>query len=486
MTTRVSSIKCLSCNAAVTRTTDGNYTCVECGRSPLTSRSNATDGGTNVSNALPTDRPTLQGIHRYGERTEFPAVGLVATTENTGDIATRTLRAMDEGHAVFVTHRGDPDVPGVLVAAQLGAYVVDPAEPHPDSETLKQELLITAKAFSYPGLIYHPSPRLPIDYERSVEMLETAETYSVEATVDVSEQVANVLVAIPAYNEAETIGDVVSEANEYADAVLVIDDGSVDATPDNAREADARVVEHERNAGYGGALKTAFEKAARANVDHLVVLDGDGQHDPSDIPKLVGAQRETNADVVIGSRFTADSETRLPLYRRFGLIVVNLLTNVGLKTETRIRDTQSGFRVYNQRAVESLASDSTLGDHMDASIDILYHVYRRGYAITEVGTTIDYDVADASSHNPVRHGLVLVRKLLQTIEQDRPIMSLGVPGFLSTIVGFGFGYWTFSVYIQSGTFPKGLAITSVFFTLAGIFSCFTAIILHSLNRHADS
>jgi zinc transporter ZupT len=120
---------------------------------------------------------------------------------------------------------------------------------------------------------------------------------------------------------------------------------------------------------------------------------------------------------------------------------------------------------------------------MSASTDILYHAHEHGYEFEEIGTTIDYDVDDPSSHSPITHGLTLVGNILTTIERKRPILILGVPGFISSFVGVGFGYWTLSNYINSGTFPLGLATTSGFLVLAGIFTCFTAIILHSLNTH---
>jgi len=93
-----------------------------------------------------------------------------------------------------------------------------------------------------------------------------------------------VLAAIPAYNEEAAIADVVTETKQYADLVLVIDDGSSDDTVLLAKEAGATVIEHEENGGYGAALRTAFREANRRRADHLVILDGDGQHDPSDIP----------------------------------------------------------------------------------------------------------------------------------------------------------------------------------------------------------
>jgi hypothetical protein len=76
--------------------------------------------------------------------------------------------------------------------------------------------------------------------------------------------------------------------------------------------------------------------------------------------------------------------------------------------------------------------------------------------------------------------------ILRTVERDRPVTVLGIPGFVSVLVGIGFGYWTFTNYISTGTFPLGLAVTATFFALAGVFASFTAIILHALNTHLGS
>jgi hypothetical protein len=228
---------------------------------------------------------------------------------------------------------------------------------------------------------------------------------------------SQILVGIPAYNEGASIGRVVAETVEYADDVLVVDDGSTDRTAAMARTAGATVVEHAENRGYGAALKTIFEEADRRDVDHLVLLDGDGQHDATDIPELVEEQRETDADIVIGSRFSGESETEMRLYRRVGVEIVNLATNLSLgivRPRSWIRDTQSGFRTYNETAIGSLAADDTLSDRMSAITDILYHADQLGYDIAETGTTIDYDVENANSHNPITHGLVLVGNILKT------------------------------------------------------------------------
>jgi hypothetical protein len=299
----------------------------------------------------------------------------------------------------------------------------------------------------------------------------------------------DVMVAIPAYNEEATIGDVVRRVAEHADLVLVVDDGSGDSTAVRAAEAGAVVSTHDRNRGYGAALKTAFETAKGHGVNHLVVLDADGQHDPADVPRLVRAQATTHAPLVIGSRFVEGAVSNAPFYRRVGLRVINLLTNLSMgivRADSRMSDTQSGFRAYDREAIETLAEDMTIGDWMDASTDILYHIHHHDYPVEEVPITVTYDVANASSQDPLSHGMILLQNILKTIERERPLTALALPGFSLTFGGLGVGYWAVVSYVQSGTFPVGLSLSAVFLVLVGIFACFTAIVLHSLSTYFEN
>lgn len=220
-----------------------------------------------------------------------------------------------------------------------------------------------------------------------------------------------VLVGIPAYNEASTIGDVVSGARSHADQVLVVDDGSTDTTEVKAVQAGATVLRHERNRGYGAALQSIFEQARQYDPDHLVVLDADGQHAIDDIPELVDKQREESADLIIGSRFAAGGGTNAPYYRRIGIWFINFLVNLSVGTlhpSTYINDTQCGFRVYSQQFINSLATATDLGDGMEASTDIIYHAHRHGYPVEEKSTHVEYNVENPNTEAAIFHGLRLV------------------------------------------------------------------------------
>jgi len=159
-----------------------------------------------------------------------------------------------------------------------------------------------------------------------------------------------VIVIIPALNEEKTIGSVVKEAKKHSSEVLVINDGSIDNTAQIAQEQGAIVYSHIINRGVGGALKTGFEAALLNQADIIVMLDADGQHDPSIIPNLIQPLLENSADAVLGSRLLNPGQ--MPFLRRLYNQTANLVTFVlfGVKTT----DSQSGLRAFNRKTLELL------------------------------------------------------------------------------------------------------------------------------------
>ncbi|KTG11016.1 hypothetical protein AUR64_07570 [Haloprofundus marisrubri] len=356
-----------------------------------------------------------------------------------------------------------------------------------DGETIRETLVDIAQSHGFRGLVVHENPERRIDFQASFDALETDDSFAVESRPRLIEEKpveAPIVVGLPAYNEEKVVGSVVEEVQNYADIVVVVDDGSSDRTAERAAAAGAVVVRHSRNRGYGAALQTLFVEGKQRNASSLVVIDADGQHDGGDVQRLLRRQQECSADIVIGSRFTGDVASEIPLYRRFGLWVINTLTNLGLGTfrkSERIGDTQSGFRAYGPRAIESLAEDDTLGSSMEASTDILFHARKRGYAIDEIGIKIRYDLEDTYTHNPLLHGYSVVKGVLRLIERDRPLTTLGVPGFISAFAGLSVGYWSMFEYGQSGEFPLALVGLSGLLLLVGFFASVFAIVHQSLR-----
>lgn len=289
-----------------------------------------------------------------------------------------------------------------------------------------------------------------------------------------------VVVGIPAFNEERTIARVVLEAQKRADAVVVCDDGSSDLTCEIAQRLGADVVRHERNLGYGGAIRSLFRRAREFDADVLVTLDGDGQHDPGEIPRVVQPIVEGFADVVIGSRFVdVNGTVEMPLYRRLGAKLITKMVNGSAKNG--VRDAQSGFRAYNREALKSLSVDET---GMGASVEILLEASKCGLKIYEVPTSCKYhngQVATSSEH-PLTHGLSVVMSIFRVIVEERPLTVLGIPGILSLIAGISFGAWMLQLYALEHRIVTNLALASLSFVVIGFFLLSTAIMLFAISR----
>jgi len=208
-----------------------------------------------------------------------------------------------------------------------------------------------------------------------------------------------IIAAIPCLNEEAFIGDIVTRAKKYVDKVIVIDDGSTDNTSKAARAAGAKVIKHKTNQGAGAATRTAFEAAKRSHADILVTLDGDGQHNPDEIPQLLAPIINEEADLVIGSRFLTPNPQQMPKYRKFGIDVITFLYNFGSKA--RVSDAQCCFRAQNRRLIEAVTiTEAGFG----FSVQVLIQARKKGFTIKEVPISCIYH-SDGSSLNPVTHGL---------------------------------------------------------------------------------
>jgi hypothetical protein len=162
---------------------------------------------------------------------------------------------------------------------------------------------------------------------------------------------------VPAFNEAANIGRVVDELRAFDGGfdVVVVSDGSTDATVEVARAHGAHVVRLPFNLGIGGAVQTGFRYAWENGYDVAVRCDGDGQHDPNELPKVLGPVVAGEADIVVGSRFTGAAGYRSSAARRVGIRL--LATVVSLIARQRVTDTTSGFQALNRKAMALFAAD---------------------------------------------------------------------------------------------------------------------------------
>jgi glycosyltransferase involved in cell wall biosynthesis len=181
---------------------------------------------------------------------------------------------------------------------------------------------------------------------------------------------------VPAYNEEGAIGRVIEEIRAFDPSfdVLVVDDASHDTTAVVARRHGARVVTLPFNLGIGGAVQTGFRFAALHEYDLAARLDGDGQHDPSELGPLVDVVVGGAADICVGSRFAGAGDAyRSSRTRRIGIRI--LARTVSLLTRQRVTDTTSGFQVLNRKAIELFAADYP-HDYPEVEAAVMLHKHR--------------------------------------------------------------------------------------------------------------
>ncbi len=195
----------------------------------------------------------------------------------------------------------------------------------------------------------------------------------------------NVLVVIPAFNEEASVASVIAEVKQAGYATLVVDDGSTDRTGEVAERAGAVVLHLPVNLGVGGALRCAFRYAVINGYPTVVQCDADGQHDPTEIPRLLEAMAANQADLVIGSRFGPGGDYDVGRGRR--LAMRRLARIASRKTGTRITDATSGFRAIGGRLLGSFAA-SYPSEYLGDTVEALARAGQSGHKVVEVGVRI--------------------------------------------------------------------------------------------------
>ncbi|MFZ1947530.1 MAG: glycosyltransferase family 2 protein [bacterium] len=218
-----------------------------------------------------------------------------------------------------------------------------------------------------------------------------------------------VMAIVPAYNSASSVGEVVKGIVDLRCGipVLVVDDGSTDATAEVARHWGALVKSHPTNLGKGEALRTGFEHFLASGLGAAVTLDADGQHDPAEIPRLVVRWRQTGADIVIGTRERDPSQ--MPPLRRLTNAVSSWMVSVA--AGQRIRDSQSGFRLLSREVVGCVRTKAA---GYDAESEILVKAAAKGFKVESAPISTIY--GDERSHiNPFKQPILFMWVMLKSI-----------------------------------------------------------------------
>jgi glycosyltransferase involved in cell wall biosynthesis len=306
----------------------------------------------------------------------------------------------------------------------------------------------------------------------------TLNSVSFDSVNNQTKKGGKVIAAMPAFNEEKFIAKTVLGCKPYVDEVVVVNDGSTDATAMIATACGAKVVYHEVNKGYGAAIRTCFETAKGMQARAMVIIDSDGQHDPEEIKKVLEPVLAERADVSIGSRFLeGHKEENIPFYRTVGMKVLDIATNQG--GGMKFSDTQSGFRAYSNLAVNKIKIGNA---GMSAGSEILLQVKDHGLKVEEVPITCRYDIEDTSTHNPVVHGVKVLAGIITEVEYKHPLVYIGIPGVLLLFTGLLCSYFVYSTYNTAGFLPFGPTILMLLLFIVGFLAVSSALNLHAMTR----
>ena len=283
-----------------------------------------------------------------------------------------------------------------------------------------------------------------------------------------------IIIGIPAFNEEKNIASIITKLMGITDTIIVCNDGSSDLTSEIAAKMGAVVINHEKNLGYGGAIRSIFFKAKEMNGDVLVTFDADGQHRVEDIKTVIEPIINQEADLVIGSRFLDESEKEVPQYRKVGIKVITKITNISIKKQ--LTDSQSGFRAYSKQVINEL-NPSELG--MGISTEILIKASSKNFKILEVPIKIIYS-GNTSTHNPVTHGSSVIISTIKYTSLQRPLTFYGIPSMIFLIIGSVFSYLAIQYYVEVGRLNTNLTTIGASTVVIGVVLLITAILLFSL------
>lgn len=226
--------------------------------------------------------------------------------------------------------------------------------------------------------------------------------------------IMKIMTVIPAYNEEKNIFRVVKSVKTYHPEVdvVVVNDGSSDNTYSEAKRAGAYVIDLPQNLGIGGAVQTGYLYAYRNDYDAVIQIDGDGQHNPKDLKRLIEVLEKDEADMAIGSRFVKETEYKSSIMRKIG---INFFSKfVSLVCGESFYDTTSGYRAVNKRVIE-LFSRYYPKDYPE--VETIVYAAKRGVRIREISVDMEKRQGGRSSITPIKSVYYMIKVTLSIILQ---------------------------------------------------------------------
>jgi len=283
----------------------------------------------------------------------------------------------------------------------------------------------------------------------------------------------SLIVQIPAYNEEKSIGKVIQGIPRRIRGIsnvkiLVTDDASLDNTINEAKKAGADyIIKHNHNQGLGKNFKDGIEHCLKLGADIIVNIDGDGQFNSKDIPKLIKPLLDGEADIATCSRFLKPELTKdMPILKKWGnKRYTNLIKRI---TGENFTDTQCGYRAYSREAALKLNLHGKFTYTQESFIDLV----SKGMRIKEIPLEVVYNKERKSliSGNLIRYGLKTLGIITRATRDTQPLTFFGVPSmilFFLGLIGSSFSFWFWVTHLMT-TPIRQLFNVSVFFLIFGV------------------
>jgi glycosyltransferase involved in cell wall biosynthesis len=297
---------------------------------------------------------------------------------------------------------------------------------------------------------------------------------------------ARLVIALPALNESDNLPGVLRSLPRELPGVedirlVVVDDGSTDATASIAREEGASVIRHPRTLGVGKAFQSALKEALRIEADILVTMDADGQFDTGEIPDLVAPILRGEADFVTGTRFAGASRPpNMPRVKYWGnRLVTRFLRHFTMRGLT---DVSCGFRAYSREALYNLNLFGRFTYTQETILDLSFKDLR----LVEVPVSVRYfpDRKSRVATSVPRYGVNAFKIIVRTARDFKPMRFFGVLGVLVFLLGLALDGWLLAYFLQNGSFSpyKFVGFVGVTLNVAGILVFGLALLADMLDR----
>jgi len=286
-----------------------------------------------------------------------------------------------------------------------------------------------------------------------------------------------IIACIQAYNAEEKIAKLILLTGEYADKVVVYDSGSNDMTFNISEGLGVEVIRDKIHLGDNVSLAKLFEKAREENATALVTLDGDGKHDPKDIPVLLEPIMKGEADIVVGSSLQDFGKSKILMGKKVETEAAAKSSNGIIYVD--LTNPPSSFRAYNRKAIRLLKPEEL---ETDVGINILIKAKEAGLTLKEIPRVMPYkkEPPKVLTQVPTSHETKGVLSTLKHLPIRYPMILYGLPGLLSLIISVIFWFWMLDSYMKTGTFTTNMALMAVVTIVVGLVLMMAGTILWTI------